>query len=279
MTKTPLAAIALMSLVAGSVASADELVVRRGEKSYVVQVVAPDTAARTLTVRGDAGSSTLPVDETALGGLQGLQPGDTITISVRDATGERRAVTAIVNGTLSTARASERSAPRGTSSSAAIDPTPVVAIESATGPLVVRETPGTTVELANLDPKTRKVTLIDSQGDKRVYHVDANESLQVGQLEPGQKLLLSYRFGRDAKTEAVVRVMPAVRPARSAVGSTSVEVVSINRAANTLTVRDADGQRTYVVDPRVDFDINELKSGEAVVIGLQGERIVVLRRP
>ena len=288
MEKTPLTAAALIGLWAGSVFAADVQVLRPGERSYVVEVVSTDSATKTLTVRSDAGSSTLAVDEPALGNLQRLQPGDTITISVRDAvTGERRAVTAIVNGTLSTAGPSAR-ASGGTysgsgggaySAAGTLSSGAPAAVDTGEGPLLVGDAAGTTVELTNLDPQTRKVTLIDSQGDKRVYRVDANDSVQVGSLQPGEKLLLSYRFGRDAKTEAVVRVVPAVRVVRGAVASTRVEVVSINPRANTLTVRDAGRQRTYIVDPQTGFDITELKTGDAVVIGLQGERVVVLRRP
>src|SRR5262249_25321405 len=81
--KTPLTAAALIGLWAGSVLAADVQVLRPGERSYVVEVVSTDAATKTLTVRSDAGSSTLAVDEPALGNLQRLQPGDTITISVR----------------------------------------------------------------------------------------------------------------------------------------------------------------------------------------------------
>src|SRR5262245_44166445 len=92
-----IAALAVLARPAG----AQTIRVDGQDSKYNVEVVGSDVGARTLTIRSDSGTATMLVDAAALNGLQGLQPGNHITITVRNAsTGQQEAITAIVNGSL-----------------------------------------------------------------------------------------------------------------------------------------------------------------------------------
>jgi len=68
---------------------------------------------------------------------------------------------------------------------------------------------GTAIESIDLDAATRKVTVLGDQGLKRVFVVDEKVLVSLTDLQPAQKVFLSYRFDVDGKTEAVIRVTPA----------------------------------------------------------------------
>ena len=206
-------------------------------------MISADPSARTLTVRDDSGPSTLLVEDPAMGTLRTVRPGDRITISTRDEyTGHRRAVTAIVSGTASSGY-TERPA-----------------------------------ELVSLDPDTRRVTVIGEGGERQVFRVDDRTVLSLSDAAPGRKLLVSYRYDRDGRPEAIVRVASATPVVRLDDGS-AVEVISANPAANTLTIRtDRGGRRTLVVDDRAAIALKDLRAGDSVVLGLQDDRVMVISR-
>jgi len=249
--------VAAFALLAGTTAAGEKVLVRDGEKTYTVEVISADTSAKTLTIRGDDGQSTLFVDDRAIGSLEAVRPGDKITVATRDeATGRRRYVTAIVNGT--------------------------VTRPSAEKTVVIREQ-GAPVGFVNLDPDTRKITVVDDYGDKKVYRVEDNAMLSVSDLRPGQKVRLSYRFDRDGRPEAVVRVasspvVVAPTPVTRVEGGSTVEVLSTDPVARTLTIRSDGKRRTLYVDDRAALSLRDLKSGDSVVLGLEDDRVVVISR-
>lgn len=62
------------------------------------EVVSADTAKNTLTIKGEKGDTTVPVEGAkAKASLKAVQPGEKVTLTCRDnAKGEHKAVTAIV---------------------------------------------------------------------------------------------------------------------------------------------------------------------------------------
>jgi len=243
--------VAAFALLAGTTAAGEKMLVRDGEKTYTVEVISADTTAKTLTIRGDDGQSTLFVDDRAIGSLGTVRPGDTITVATRDeATGRRRYVTAIVNGTVTRQPTAEKT-------------------------VVIREQ-GAPVGFVNLDPDTRKITVVDDYGDRKVYRVEDNAMLSVSDLRPGQKVRLSYRFDRDGRPEAVVRV--ASTPVTRVEGGSTVEVLSTDPVARTLTIRSDGKRRTLYVDDRAALSLRDLRSGDSVVLGLEDDRVVVISR-
>jgi hypothetical protein len=163
------------------------------EKVHAVEVISPDATANTITIRSDKRPSTLVVGEKAFADLQRVKPGDKIAITVNgDPSGRRQMITAVVNGTIST------------------PPEAVVVEETADEPVPVKlERTGPAVELIDLDPSVRRVTVLGDRGRKRVFAVDGKAMLSLTDVKPGQKVLLSYRFDAEGKTEAVVHVTPA----------------------------------------------------------------------
>jgi len=247
-------ALVTAALLAGSTAAQE--VIRDGDKRYSVEVVSADELAKTLTIRTDKGQSTLLVDDRALTGLKTLRPGETITITLRDAaTGQRQAVTAIVSGTVS-------------------GPTTV-----AGDRLVVRDY-GTAVEYYRLDPKTKKITVIGDGGEKRVFDVDPKAMLLLANTREGQKVLMSYRFDADGRPEAVVRVNPpSKQPVVQLMRGTSVEVLSADPAARTLKIRNDRGDvQTLVVDDRTLVNLEDLKAGDTLIVDTEGDKVVVITR-
>ena len=96
----------LLSLVVVAGVSAEEPkkeVAKAGEKAVTVKThevqaevvsVAPD--GKTLTIKGETGDKTVPVDEKAAMAVKALKPGDKTTLICRDTEkGEHQAVTGI----------------------------------------------------------------------------------------------------------------------------------------------------------------------------------------
>jgi hypothetical protein len=237
----PVAALAFV--VGAAAAQGDEVVLKDGRKTYTVEVISADTTAKTLTIRDDGGPSTLLVEDPAMDTLRTVRPGDRITIATRDGyTGRHRAVTAIVSGTAST-RYTEAPA-----------------------------------EFVSLDPDTRRVTLVGEGGERQVFRVDDRAMLSLSDARPGRKLLVSYRYDRDGRPEAIVRVASAA-PVLRLDGRSAVEVISANPAASTLTIRsDVGGRRTLVVDDRAAIALKDLKEGDSVILGLQDDKVMVISR-
>ena len=70
-------------------------------KTHVVEaeVVSTDTAAKTITIKGDKENKTVPVDEKAVASLTNLKPGDKVKLTCwDDAAGEHVKVVAVVTG-------------------------------------------------------------------------------------------------------------------------------------------------------------------------------------
>ena len=121
--------------------------------------------------------------------------------------------------------------------------------------------------------------MLGDRGLKRVFAVDGKTMLSFNDLKPGQNVLLSYRFDREGKTEAVVRVTPAptLPPVRLETGN-AVEVVSTDLSAKTLTVLREGGERqTLLVDDSA-VGLNELKTGESILVTLKDGKVAVITR-
>jgi hypothetical protein len=271
----PLAMLALT----GSAAADERVAVQSGQGTYTVEVVSADPSARTLSIKSGAGSSTLRVDEGALEGLRGVKPGDKITITLRDeATGKRQLVSAVVSGTIS---GTPPAGPR-------VDETPVSVRAEQT---VVLKQAGTAVELLSLDPATRRLVVVGDGGAKQVLNLDDKTLLALGDVQPGDRLFVSYRFDRNGKPEAVVRVGASrvtsttttttttqVAPALKLEGG-AVEVVSTDPLTRRLKIRAAGGeQRTLVVDDMALVDLQALKAGDTALLQMEGDRVLVITR-
>jgi hypothetical protein len=149
-------------------------------------------------------SSTLVVDEKNAAGLRGVKPGDKIAITVKEASGGEKTLTAIVNGSISSTR--EHAVP---------------------GQVVLPRAESGVVELTDLDPTAKKVTILGDRGLKRVFVVDGKARLSLVDVSPGQTVSLSYRFDAQGKPEAVVHVTPApVVPPVRIEGGIAVELGS-----------------------------------------------------
>jgi hypothetical protein len=206
--------------------------------------------------------------ETRLDGLSGVKPGDRVTFTIRDeATGQRQVVTAVVSD--------------------------ATAAEAAPGQTVLVKEAGTAVEFINLDPVTRKVSVLGERGEKQVV-VDQGTLNALSGVKPGQKVFLSHRFDEAGRTEARVRVAPTPGPpAETSPGAraarlrntvrlergTTAEVVAADAAARTVTVRtDAGESRTLAVDEATARELAGLRTGDVVVVTLDGATVVVLGR-
>jgi uncharacterized protein YndB with AHSA1/START domain len=272
----------LVLALAGPGAADEKVALEGGQKTYTVEVVSADTSARTLTVRSGAGTSTLRVDQGALDGLRDVKPGDKITITLRDeATGRRQMVSAVVSGTIS-----------GTPG--AVAPSGEAPVSVRAERTVVLKQAGTAVELLSLDPATRRLVVVGDGGAKQVLNVDEKTLLSLADVKPGQRLFVSYRFDRDGKPEAVVRVGAArvtttittTTPTASAPTAPSVtleggtvEVVSTDPLTRRLKIRtEAGDQRTLVVDDMALVDLQALKPGDTALLTLEGDRVLVITR-
>jgi hypothetical protein len=236
------------------------------ERTFDVEVLSSDPDARTLTIRSDTGTATLLVDEVALRGLQGLQPGSRVTITVRNsATGQQEAITTIVSGTL-------RSRP-GT------------AVQTST--TTYRRVVGMPVKVSALDRDTRTITVLN--GDRpQSFVVAADAARELDSLAPGQQALLSWRFNRDGKAEAVIRVAPSTV---SLAGPRTVtrtvvdraggpfQVVAVDRDARLLTFSDEAGvSQTVLVDEGALLALGDLNAGDSVLLSWGDDRVLVITR-
>ena len=252
--KFPMTSVLVLSVLAAGAAG------RAGdEKTYAVEVISADATARTLTIRSDHGPASIAVEGQALAALERVKPGDTIDITVTGDGPARQVITAVVSGTVVS---------RG------LEGRPTA--EKA----VMLKPAGTAVELINLDPSTRKVTVLGDRGLKRVFRVDEKAVLSLTDVRPGQKVLLSYRFDVAGKPEAVVQVKPAtVLPNVKIERGTAFEVVSADPLAKAITVRREGGEReTFMVDDRAAAELRGLDAGERVFITLENGNVAVITR-
>jgi hypothetical protein len=243
------------------------------EKRYEVEVVSADPSARTLTIRSDAGTSTLLVGVDALRSLEGLTPGDRISISVQDpATGQSRAISATVDGA---ARA------RG-----AADTAPAPTVRKIT--TVTWLGSGDPVEFRSWDPVTRRLT-VRAEGQDQVFVIDRDADVDFDTLVPGQQVLLSWRFNKAGKAEAVIRTLPlratAVRSDPIGLKTAPVrmrgpvEVVSTNPGSRTLRVRDEHGLVVALpVDEKAVVSLEAVKAGDLILLSWRNDRVTLITR-
>jgi hypothetical protein len=180
-----------------------------------------------------------------------VRPGDRITITVRDdATGQRHAITAVVNGTVGDVA----------------EPVPG-------GPVTIKDA-AVPMRLVSLDRDAKKINIIDDRGLEQVFLVDERALLSAPDVKPGDLVMLGYRFSKDGKPEAVIRVAPADRTR-----GTVVQVISTDAAARTLTIlRPGADVRTLAVDNMAAVSLKDLKRGETVILELDGDKVVVITR-
>jgi len=258
----------LAGLAAHPRAAGAQVVVQEQNRTYDVEVVASDVKARTLTIHGDGGTTTLLVDAMALRGLEGLQPGSQITITVRNAaTGRQEAITAIVNGTLRT------------------QPKPASVVETTS--TTIRREVGTPVEVRGIDRATRKLIVRNGEKDQ-VFVIGHDAQVDFDELAPGQRVLLSWRFNRAGEPEAIIRVTPAPAVTTSVRTVTKtevlrvpgpVEVISADPEAKTLTIRGEGGEsQTVLVDDLALANLHNLKAGDSVLLSWGGDRVIVIAK-
>jgi hypothetical protein len=256
-----------------------------------VEVVSANPSAQTLTIRSDAGTSTMLVDAAALRSLEGLQPGNRITIMVRDAaTGKSQAIAAIVNGTVG----APSTPPMATGVS-----TPAVAFtpRGETMPLadgstttVVRKETGLAVELRSFDRTARTITVRNGDRDQ-VFSIDEGAAVNFDELAPGQKVLLSWRFNKAAQPEAIVRIAPAGTTTSTLAATTNVprgpivrvsgpvEVIAADPVGRTLTIRgDRNENHTVLVSEDAALSLRELRAGDTVLLSWGDDSVVVISK-
>jgi hypothetical protein len=149
----------------------------------------------------------------------------------------------------------------------------------------VRRTVGTPVEVRSIDPGTR--TIVVRNGAKDQAFVIDEAGLDFDALAPGQQVLLSWRFDRDGKPEAIIRVTPAgaFKANAAAVVRTEavraagpVEVISTDPAAGTLTIREGGKSRTVLVDELALVGLPDLRPGDDVLLSWGGDRVIVITK-
>jgi hypothetical protein len=151
-----------------------------------------------------------------------------------------------------------------------------------------REVAGAVFVLRGYDPAARTITLSGETGTQ-VLRVDDRTLLAVSQLSPGETLLVSYRYNRNAETEVIVRRIPtgyvtasqvSRLPVASSSPSTSRAVVlAADSDAGSLTVRDSKGyQQRFAVDASLLGSLSDLRPGDRVYVDVQAGRVVGLIR-
>jgi hypothetical protein len=232
--------------------------------AIVAAVLFAGVASADTLVRIDGSTAEEPVTARVVGDLRGLKPGDRFVVSAQDpSTGKRQLLSAEVRGTLREEPAAD--APRSSLKKAT---TFVVTPQRS---VVFREV-GTAVELVEVDPSTRKVTVLGESGGEQAFYADEKAMRSLASIRPGETVFLSYRFNEAGKAEALVRTgRPVVRR-----GAT-VQVITADPVARRLVVRGPSGSHeTFVVDDEALADLLDLKQGDTVLVGLRNEHVVVV---
>jgi hypothetical protein len=230
----------------------------------------------------------MQVDTGALRSLEGLQPGNRITITVRDAaTGKSQAIAAIVNGTVGSGAAT--SSPPAASATAFVPRADAGGADGSSTTVIRRET-GLAVELRAVDRAARTITV--RNGDKdQVFSIDEAAAVNFDELAPGQKVLLSWRFNKAAQPEAIVRITPAGTTTSTVAATTNVahgpvvrvsgpvEVVAADPVAKTLTIRgDRNENHTVLVADDAVLSLRELRAGDTVLLSWGDDSVVVISK-
>jgi hypothetical protein len=159
------------------------------------------------------------------------------------------------------------------------------AVATTTTTTTYRRVVGTPVEVRAFDRGSRTITVLN--GDKQQSFVIAGDApVQLDELAPGQLALLSWRFNRDGKAEAIIRVTPATVALASPQTLTRtkvvrtpgpVEVIAVDRDAGTLTIRDErGGSQTVPVHDLALVSLGDLKPGDSVLLSWGDDRVLVI---
>jgi hypothetical protein len=162
-----------------------------------------------------------------------------------------------------------------------VRPAPGAVVTTTT---TVRSSIGSPVEVRAVDRATRTITV--RNGDSEQVFAIAAEALD--ELAPGQQALLSWRFNREGKAEAIIRVTPAGAVAASAGTTVRTEptrgpgpfaVISTDPAARTLTLRgEGDVSQTVPIDELALVSLLELRPGDNVLLSWGGDRVIVIAK-
>jgi hypothetical protein len=156
-----------------------------------------------------------------------------------------------------------------------------------------REVAGAVFELRAVDPGARTITLLGASGEQTL-RVDDRTLLAAAALAPGERILVSYRYNRNAEAEVTLRRIPGgftpVAEVGRVVETRPVAVVS-GRADNrvtvlaaeprtaTLEIRDAEGRHhRLTVDASIAADLGGLRPGDHVIVDRDAGRVVGIAR-
>ena len=145
------------------------------------------------------------------------------------------------------------------------------------------------------EPRPEHLRLLEALLFAASAPLDEKTLVSLGDVQPGQRLFVSYRFDRNGRPEAVVRTgvagvvgttttttRTAAAPAPAARSQTAlggaVEVVAADPLTRRLKVRTATGERTLIVDDMALVDLQALKAGDTALLTLEGERVLVITR-
>jgi hypothetical protein len=151
---------------------------------------------------------------------------------------------------------------------------------------IVRRSVGSPVEVRAVDRDSRTVTVVQNGNAEHVFAIAADA---LDELAPGQQALLSWRFNREGKAEAIIRVTPAAAIAAASADFTArtaparapgpVVVISTDPEARTLTIRgEGEVSQTVPVDELALVSLLELRPGDSVLLSWGGDRVIVITR-
>jgi hypothetical protein len=156
---------------------------------------------------------------------------------------------------------------------------------------VIVDTVTVTARVAAVDPKTRQVTLVESDGKRTTIKVGP-EVVNFDQIRVGDELkatvrseLVVFMKGRgaaskDGRATAIAGAPRGAKPGVTMSDSTEVTatVTSIDQWAHRATLRFPDG-RTTTVPVRPDVDLTKVTQGDQVVIRMTDAVAVVVETP
>jgi hypothetical protein len=146
-----------------------------------------------------------------------------------------------------------------------------------------REVAGAVLELRSYDPAARTIVVVGESGREQVLRLDDRTLDAVSRLTPGEKLLISYRFNRNAETEVILRGLPngvvqVIQPVTAAVAPTrggKVVVLAAEPEVGTLTIRTPTGDvRKLGVDPSLREALEDLHAGDHILVDMNGGDLV-----
>jgi hypothetical protein len=169
--------------------------------------------------------------------------------------------------------------------------TRVASIEEGVPGGVIVNTVTMTARVAAVDPATRKLTLVESDG-KRTTITAGPEVINFDQIRVGDHLKATIRselvvfmrergaLSRDGRAVAIAGAPRGAKPGVAMAESTEVTatLASIDQRAHRATLRFPDG-RTTTVPVRSDVDLTKVSEGDQVVIRTNDTVAVVVETP